>query len=74
MARECTVSLVPDITVLGHFGPLAWLARRILASSCSGVSRVSMIEVRFREKVRVRTDAMRGGDALIPNYFGEDLF
>jgi len=44
----------PDISVLGHFGPWARLVCRQLASGCSGVSRVSMVRVGYRLKVRVK--------------------
>jgi len=44
VAGECAVTLVPDILVLGHFGPCAWLVCRI-ADGYSGVSRVSRVRV-----------------------------
>jgi len=70
MADECAVTSIPDISVLGQFGPWAWLVCRILACGCSGVSRV-----RFRYRLLLWTDAMmRGGDVLFTNYFGKDLF
>ena len=55
MAGECTVTLVPDILVLGHFNPWEWLVCRILASGCSasGVSRVSRVRATFRVMDRI---------------------
>ena len=57
-----------------HFSPWSWLVCRILASGSSRVSRVSSIRVRFSLRSGLGTDAVRGGDALLPNYIEEDLF
>jgi len=43
-----------DISVLGHFIPWTRLVCRMLAGSCSGISMVSRVMVRFTVKVRVR--------------------
>jgi len=48
-----------DISVPGHFAPWAGLICRMLASSCSRVSRVSIGLVKFRVKVRFGTNASR---------------
>ena len=42
--------------VLGHFGLWAWPVCRILADSCSGISRVS----RVRVKVRLMDQCVKG--------------
>jgi len=54
------VTLVLDISVLGHFGPWTWLDCRILTGGCSGISTISRVKVRLRVRVRVRDRYVKG--------------